>query len=238
MILYPAIDIKDGKCVRLAQGKFDQVTVFSDDPVDMALKWEKKGAKYLHVVDLDGARVGAPQNLGVISEMAFKLGIPCQLGGGIRTIENIEFSLSRGVQRVILSTVAVQNASLVKEAINSFKEGIVIGIDALNGMVAINGWEETSEYTAIDFAIKMEDIGVKTIIYTDISRDGMLSGPNLKSLEEMNNRLKNVDVIASGGVTTINDLKQLRDVGMAGAIIGRALYTGDIDLEVAQNELG
>jgi len=234
MIIYPAIDIKDGKCVRLAQGKFDEVTIFSDDPVEMALKWEKKGAKYLHVIDLDGARLGCSQNLSVVSELAFKLGIPCQLGGGIRTIENIEMAISKGVQRVILSTMAVQNSELVKEAINSFHDGVVIGIDARNGRVAINGWAETSDFTAIEFAKKMEDIGVKTIIYTDISRDGMLSGPNLKSLDEMNNELKSVDVIASGGVTTVDDLRKLREVGMAGAIIGRALYTGDIDLEKAQ----
>lgn len=232
MIIYPAIDVKDGKCVRLVQGKFNDVTVYSEKPVEMALKWERLGAQYLHVIDLDGARLGSPQNTAVISEMAVNLGIPVQIGGGIRSIEIIEIILCKGIQRVILGTSAVQDPALVKKAVHTFENNIVIGIDAKDGKVAIEGWEKTSEFTAVEFAKKMEDLGAKTIIYTDISRDGMLSGPNLKAMEEMVKAV-NIEVIASGGVSKIEDIKNLRDIGMPGVIIGKALYTGDIDLKQA-----
>jgi phosphoribosylformimino-5-aminoimidazole carboxamide ribotide isomerase len=233
MVIYPAIDIKDGKCVRLFQGKFDEVTVFSEKPSEMGLNWQEKGAKFLHIVDLDGARFGGSKNLDVIEEIVNKLKIPCQLGGGIRTMENIETVLSKGVNRVILGTAAVNNPDFVKEVVVKYKEKIVIGIDAKDGMVAIEGWEKTSEFTALVFAKKMQEIGVKTIVYTDISKDGMLSGPNVEALRIMNNELKDVDVIASGGVTSIEDLKILKSADMSGAIIGRAIYTGDIKLEDA-----
>lgn len=232
MVIYPAIDIKDGKCVRLIQGDFDRVTVYSDNPVDMALKWESLGAQYLHVIDLDGARIGKPENISIVSEMAVKLGIPLQLGGGIRTIETIEIILSRDIQRVILGTSAVENADLVKKALKTFENNIVIGIDAKNGMVAVEGWAKTSRFTAVDFAKKMEDLGAKTIIYTDISRDGMLTGPNLRAMEEMVKAV-DVEVIASGGVSRLQDIKDLRNTGVSGAIIGKALYTGDVDLKEA-----
>lgn len=232
MIIYPAIDIKDGKCVRLVQGKFDDVTVYSDNPVEMALKWERLGAQYLHVVDLDGARYGKPQNIAVISEMAVNLGIPVQVGGGIRTIETIEIVLSKGIERIILGTSAVRDSKLVKLALQNFENSIVIGIDARDGMVAIEGWAKTSSFTAVGFAKKMEELGAKTIIYTDISKDGMLSGPNFKAMEEMVREV-GVDIIASGGVSSIDDIKRLKDIGVAGVIIGKALYTGDIDLKEA-----
>ncbi|MCX8129185.1 MAG: 1-(5-phosphoribosyl)-5-[(5-phosphoribosylamino)methylideneamino]imidazole-4-carboxamide isomerase [Clostridia bacterium] len=232
MIIYPAIDIKDGKCVRLAQGKFTDVTVYSDNPVEMALKWENLGAEYLHIIDLDGARTGEPQNIATISEMAVKLGIPVQVGGGIRSIETIEIILCKGIQRIILGTSAVKDPDLVKKALKTFGENIVIGIDAKDGMVAIEGWAKTSEFTAVGFAKKMEDLGAKTIIYTDISRDGMLSGPNLKAMEEMVKAV-NINVIASGGVGKIEDIKNLKDIGMPGVIVGKAIYTGDVDLEEA-----
>ena len=232
MIIYPAVDIRDGKCVRLTQGEFSKETIYADNPAEMALKWEKMGAQYLHVVDLDGARSGKSQNIAVISEMAAKMGIPVQLGGGIRTIEVIENVLSKGIERVILGTSAVKDPELVKRAVKTFENKVVIGIDAKDGMVAIEGWEKTSEFKAVDFAKKMEDLGVKTIIYTDISRDGMLNGPNLKAMEEMVKAVK-IDIIASGGVGKIEDIKNLKEVGVSGVIVGRALYTGDVDLKEA-----
>ncbi len=232
MIIYPAVDVKDGRCVRLAQGKFNDVTVYSDHPVDMALKWEKMGAEYLHVIDLDGARTGEPQNIAVISEMAVRLGIPVQVGGGIRSVETIEIVLCKGIQRVILGTSAVRDPDLVKAALKNFENNVVIGIDAKDGMVAIEGWAKTSEFTAVGFAKKMESLGAKTIIYTDIAKDGMLSGPNLKAMEEMVRSVK-VDIIAAGGVSSLEDIKNLKEVGVAGAIIGKAIYTGDIDLKKA-----
>jgi len=233
MRIYPAIDVKDGRCVRLVQGKFSDVTVYSDNPVEMALKWESLGSEYLHVVDLDGARLGEPQNLGMISEVAMKLGIPVQLGGGIRSVEMIEMALSKGLDRVILGTSAVNDPEFVKSAIKTFDKQIVIGIDAKDGFVAIEGWAKTSSFTTVDFAKKMEELGVKTIIYTDIDTDGMLAGPNLKAMEEMVKAVRNVNVIASGGVSKIEDIKNLKEVGVEGAIIGKALYTGAIDLKEA-----
>lgn len=232
MIIYPAIDVKDGKCVRLTQGKFNAVTVYSENPVEMALKWEQMGARYLHVIDLDGARLGEPRNTAVISEMAVKLGIPVQLGGGIRSIERIEILLCKGIQRVILGTSAVKDPNLVKEAVRNFENNVVIGIDAKEGKVAIDGWATTSEFTAVEFAKRMEDLGAKTIIYTDIARDGMLSGPNLKAMEEMVKAV-DIEVIASGGVGRLEDVKNLKEIGMPGVIIGKALYTGDVDLKEA-----
>lgn len=232
MIIYPAIDVKDGRCVRLVQGQFSDVTVYSDNPVEVALRWEKMGAQYLHVVDLDGARTGQPQNTAVVSEMAVKIGIPLQLGGGIRSIEMIEILLCKGIQRVILGTSAVKDPNLVKEAVESFENNVAIGIDAREGMVAIEGWAKTSEFTAVGFAKKMEEVGAKTIIYTDISKDGTLAGPNLKAMEEMVKAV-GIEVIASGGVSKLEDIKNLKDIGVSGAIIGKALYTGDINLEEA-----
>jgi len=232
MVIYPAIDVKDGRCVRLVQGRFNDVTVYSDNPVEMALKWERLGAEYLHVIDLDGARTGRPQNIAVISEMAVKLGIPLQLGGGIRSIEMIEIILCKGIERVILGTSAVKGPDLVKKALKAFEKNVVIAIDARDGIVAIEGWAKTSEFTAVGFAKKMEELGAETIIYTDISRDGMLSGPNLKAMEEMVKAV-NIEVIASGGVSSIEDIKNLKDVGVAGVIVGKALYTGAVDLKEA-----
>jgi phosphoribosylformimino-5-aminoimidazole carboxamide ribotide isomerase len=232
MIIYPAIDIKDRKCVRLVQGKFNDVTVYSDNPMEMAFKFEQMGAEYIHVVDLDGARLGSPRNTAVISEMAVNLGIPVQLGGGIRTIETIEIILCKGIERVILGTSAVKDQELVKKAIRSFGKNLAVAIDAKDGLVAIDGWAKTSEFTAIGFAKKMEELGANTIIYTDISRDGMLKGPNLKAMEEMV-RAVGIDVIASGGVTSLKDIRDLKNIGVSGAIVGKALYTGDIDLKEA-----
>lgn len=232
MIIYPAVDIKDGRCVRLVQGEFDKVTVYSEEPLQMALKWESLGAEYLHVVDLDGARTGETQNISITSEIAAKLKIPVQLGGGIRSIEVIEKLISKGIKRVILGTSAVKNPDLVKQAVEAFKESIVIGIDAKDGKVAIDGWEKTSEFTAIDFANKMVELGAKTIIYTDISRDGMLIGPNLAAMREMAQTV-DAEIIASGGVSSLQDIKDLKETGVSGVIVGKALYTGNVDLKEA-----
>jgi len=232
MIIYPAVDIKDGRCVRLLQGEFYKVTVYSDDPLEMALKWESLGAEYLHVVDLDGARTGEPKNISITSKIAAKLNIPVQLGGGIRSIETIEKVISMGIRRVILGTSAVKNPDLVKQAVENFRENIVIGIDAKDGKVAIDGWEKTSEFTAIDFANKMVELGAKTIIYTDISRDGMLTGPNLDAMREMAQSV-DAEIIASGGVSNLKDIKNLKETGVSGVIVGKALYTGNVDLQEA-----
>lgn len=232
MIIYPAIDIKDGKCVRLSQGRFDHVAVYGENLVEMALKWEAAGARYLHMVDLDGARGGVPVNLEAIGEVAAAIKIPVQMGGGIRNLGAVEGALRKGVQRVILGTSAVKNPEFVKSVLQEYGDRIVIGIDAKDGRVAIDGWEKTSDFTAVDFARKMEALGAKTIIYTDISKDGMLAGPNLKAMEEMAGAVE-MEVIASGGVGSLQDIKDLKAIGMPGVIVGKALYTGAIDLAEA-----
>ena len=180
MIIYPAIDIKDGKCVRLRQGSFKEVTVYFENPLDAARKWKDAGAKYLHVVDLDGARSGSPKNLGIVSGIVKQLGLKVQLGGGIRTLQSIETVLGMGVSRVILGTAAVKDPELVEKAVERFGECIAVGIDARNGRVATDGWEDASGYSAIELAGQMERIGVKTVIYTDIEKDGMLEVQTLK----------------------------------------------------------
>lgn len=236
MIIYPAIDIMKGRCVRLLQGRFDSGTIYGDNPAEMAEKWVSMGARWLHVVDLDGAKDGVSGNRQIIYEIAKKANIPVQMGGGIRTMEDISDILSSGVERVILGTSAVKNPGLVKDAIEKYAGRIAIGIDAKDGWVAIEGWEKVSDFTAVEFAKRMEQLGCRIIIYTDIATDGMLKGPNLKATEEM---IKSVsmDVIASGGVSSIKDLLSLRDIGAAGAIMGKAIYTGDINLQEAIKRL-
>lgn len=232
MRIYPAVDIKQGKCVRLLQGRFSDVTVYSDSPVEMAKKWEQLGAQYIHLVDLDGALTGQMVNSSVIREIANTVNVPVQLGGGIRSMEAIQAMLGNGVTRVILGTSAVNSPHLVKQAVEQYGEKIVIGIDAKDGKVAVEGWEKVSDFTAVEFAKKMQSLGVKTIVYTDISRDGMLQGPNITAMKEMVKHLK-IDVIASGGVSSIDDLRALKKTGVEGAIVGKALYTGNLDLKEA-----
>lgn len=232
MIIYPAIDIKNGKCVRLVQGRFDDVTVYSENPVETALEWEKIGARYLHVIDLDGAKSGQLRNMDIAAEMAGRIGIPIQMGGGIRTIEAIELALDKGIKRVILGTSAVNDPELVKKTVKKFQNSIAIAIDARDKMVAVCGWARTSDFTAVEFAKRMEALGAKTIIYTDISRDGTLAGPNVLAMEEMVNAVS-VEVIASGGVKSLQDIRDLKETGVSGIIIGKALYTGDIRLDEA-----
>lgn len=232
MRIYPAIDIKNGKCVRLRQGNFDDMTVYNDNPVEVAKEWIKNGASYIHLVDLDGAREGSGVNSDIIKEIANLSDVPVQTGGGIRTIEDIENKLALGVRRVILGTVAVKNPEIVKEAVEKFGDAIAVGIDAKNGMVAVSGWEEVSEVSAVDLCVKMRDYGVKTIIYTDISKDGMMSGPNIEATKEIVDAT-GIDIIASGGVSGMNDLENVDKINAHGAIIGKVLYTGAINLKEA-----
>ena len=232
MRIYPAIDIKNGKCVRLRQGNFDDMTVYNDNPVEVAKEWIKNGASYIHLVDLDGAREGSGVNSDIIKEIANLSDVPVQTGGGIRTIEDIENKLALGVRRVILGTVAVKNPEIVKEAVEKFGDAIAVGIDAKNGMVAVSGWEEVSEVSAVDLCVKMRDYGVKTIIYTDISKDGMMGGPNIEATKEIFDAT-GIDIIASGGVSGMNDLENVDKINAHGAIIGKALYTGAINLKEA-----
>ena len=232
MRIYPAIDIKDGKCVRLLRGNFSDMTVYGDDPVEMAMKWESLGGEYIHVVDLDGAVKGHGVNADIIRKICDSVNVPVQTGGGIRSMEDIETKLGCGIERVIIGTKAVADADFVKEAVSRYGDRIVIGIDAKDGMAAVEGWEKTSEYTAGELAKRMADIGVKTIVYTDIATDGTLAGPNVEAMREMVGAV-GIDVIASGGIGNIGHIRSLVPTGVEGVIVGRALYTGAVDLAEA-----
>ena len=232
MRMYPAIDLKDGECVRLFKGDYDKKTVYSDNPVETALKWQESGADFLHVVDLDGARSGDGKNREVIKEICKRVNMKVQTGGGIRTMDDIDALIECGVARVILGTAAVKNFQLVEEAVKKYGEKIVVGIDAKNGFVATDGWEKVSELTAVDFAKKVEKAGVRTIIYTDIATDGAMCGPNTEAMRELCDET-NLDVIASGGVSCIDDIKALLKTRVEGAITGRAIYDGKLDLKEA-----
>ena len=235
MIFFPAIDLKDGQCVRLFQGDMDQVTVFGDDPVGQAKGFADAGAKWLHVVDLNGAFSGRPVNEDAVSGILDRIDIPVQLGGGIRDMQTIDFWLDRGVRRVILGTVAVRDPDLVKQACKRHPDRVVVGIDARDGMVAVEGWTELSEITGLELAKEFEDCGVAAIIYTDIARDGAMDGPNIEATVGLANAVS-VPVIASGGVSSLEDLEALKAAGtglLEGVISGRALYDGRIDLAAA-----
>ena len=232
MRIYPAIDIKDGKCVRLLRGNFSDMTVYGDDPVEMAKKWESLGGEYIHVVDLDGAVKGHGVNADIIKRICAAVDVPVQTGGGIRSMEDIEAKLSCGIERVIIGTKAVSDIGFVEEAVRKHGERIVIGIDAKDGMAAVEGWEKTSGYTAVGLAKRMAEIGVKTIVYTDISTDGTLKGPNVPAMKEMVDST-GIDIIASGGVGSIEHIRSLVPTGVEGVIVGRALYTGAVDLAEA-----
>lgn len=232
MRIYPAIDIKDGKCVRLLQGRFSDVTVYGDNPADMAKKWESLGGEFIHVVDLDGALKGHGVNADAIANICKSVNVPVQTGGGVRSMDDIISKLSCGINRVIIGTKAVSDADFVKRAVEKYGDKIVIGIDAKDGMVAIEGWEKTSDFTAVEFAKKMVDLGVKTIVYTDIATDGTLAGPNIKAMREMAAAV-DADIIASGGVGTLAHIEALKDTGVEGVIVGRALYTGNVELKKA-----
>lgn len=235
MIIYPAIDIRGGRCVRLTEGRFDAETVFADDPAEMALKWAGMGAEFLHLVDLDGALAGEGKNVPVIERILQSVNIPVQLGGGIRNLETIEKLLALGVTRLILGSAAVKNPQLVEEACKKYPGHIAVGIDAKNGEVAIEGWGKGSGVAATELAKKMAAYGVETIIYTDISRDGMLSGVNVEATAALA-RACGVPIIASGGVASIEDIRRVKAVeadGVQGCIIGKAIYTGAVDLKEA-----
>lgn len=229
MRIYPAIDIKNGQCVRLLQGRFSEVTVYGENPVEVAKRWEAEGGEYLHVVDLDGALKGHGVNADIIKKICSSLHIPVQTGGGIRTVQDIESKLECGISRVIIGTSAVRDTEFVKRVIDKFGDKIIIGIDAKDSKVAVDGWEKISEFDAVEFAKKMEKIGVSSFVYTDISTDGTLKGPNIKAMTEMVNSVK-ADVIASGGIGNTEHIKSLAAVGVEGVIVGRALYTGDVKL--------
>lgn len=230
MQIYPAIDIIDGKAVRLSQGKFDDVTVFNENPVEAAGNWVNSGATYIHLVDLDGARYGKSFVIDIIKNIKKAYGIPVQTGGGVRTMEDIDIRINAGADRIIIGTAAVKNPELVKSAVEKYGDKIAVGVDAKNGMVAISGWEEVSDISAVDLCLKMKAYGVKTVIYTDISKDGMMSGPNIESTKELIDKT-GLDVIASGGVSHIKDIENVSKINAAGVIIGKALYNGALDLK-------
>ena len=235
MLIIPAIDIKEGRCVRLTEGKFEDVEIFSDDPVAVAVKWANKGAKMLHVVDLDGARYGKLTKISLVEQIIKKVNIPVQIGGGIRNYRDVKNLIDLGASRVILGTILWKDKALAKKLFEDFSEKIIAGIDARDGYVAIEGWQNVLSIDALDFAGEMEKLGARRIIYTDIKRDGTLMGPNILNIEKMVKKL-NIPLIVSGGIASLNDIKELKKfeaLGIEGIIIGKALYKGNILLEEA-----
>jgi phosphoribosylformimino-5-aminoimidazole carboxamide ribotide isomerase len=233
MFIIPAIDLKEGKCVRLIQGRFDNATIYYDNPEEAALKWQLEGAKILHVVDLDGALTGKIKNLESIKKIRNVFKYTIEVGGGIRNLEDIELLFDNGINRIILGTIAIQKHEFIKEVSARYPERIIVGIDAKEGYIATKGWTKITRIRAKEFALKIQDYGIWGIIYTDISRDGMMVGPNIKTTSEMVQSLK-VPVIASGGVSSLNDIKSLLVIkNLWGIIIGKALYSGKIDLKKA-----
>lgn len=235
MQIYPAIDIRKGKCVRLKQGDFNRETIFNDSPAEQARIWVSQGASYLHIVDLDGAKLGSSYNNGQISEIVRSVSVPIQVGGGIRTISDIEDKLNLGVDRVILGTAAVHDKPFVAQAVKLFKDRIAVGIDAVNNRVAVFAWDSISDVSSDDLCKEIINVGIKTIIYTDISKDGMMSGPNFETTKALIDLSTGygVKIIASGGISTMADLEDMDKIGASGAIIGKALYDGAIDLNEA-----
>jgi phosphoribosylformimino-5-aminoimidazole carboxamide ribotide isomerase len=239
-IIYPAIDIRDGKCVRLIQGDYAQETVYNENPLEVALEWERLGGQWIHLVDLDGAKAGKPVNDELIGRIAQAVNVPVQVGGGIRTRADIEHLFALGVSRVILGTAAIEDRAFVEEVLAEFGERIAIGIDARNGYVATRGWLETSEVKAEVLAKELAAKGAKTFIFTDISRDGMMQGPNVEAIVALA-QASGQSVIASGGVSVMDDLTKLaayREQGVGGAIVGKALYIGNIALADAVRDIG
>ncbi len=235
MIILPAIDLKEGKCVRLEQGLMDKDTVYNDNPGEQARLWQEQGGEFLHIVDLDGAFAGVPKNKAAIEAIVKAIDIPSELGGGIRDMQTIEAYLELGIDRVILGTVAKENPALVEEACKAFPGQIVVGIDAKDGLVAVRGWADVTEKKATEMAKEMEAFGVEAIIYTDIARDGMMQGPNIEATKALAESI-NIPVIASGGLSTLDDIRRLMAIeasGVTGVITGKAIYSGAIDLREA-----
>ncbi|ORJ55041.1 1-(5-phosphoribosyl)-5-[(5-phosphoribosylamino)methylideneamino]imidazole-4-carboxamide isomerase [Geothermobacter hydrogeniphilus] len=235
MLIIPAIDLKEGRCVRLEQGLMEKDTVYSDDPAAQALVWQEQGGELLHIVDLDGAFAGVPKNKAAIRAIVEAIDIPSELGGGIRDLETIEAYLELGIDRVILGTVAKENPALVAEACRMFPGKIVVGIDARDGLVAVRGWADVTEKKAAEMAKEMEGFGVEAIIYTDIARDGMMQGPNIEATKALAEAIS-IPVIASGGLSSLDDIRRLMAIessGVSGVITGKAIYSGAIDLREA-----
>ncbi len=235
MIILPAIDLKEGRCVRLEQGLMDKDTIYSNSPGEQARIWEQQGGELLHIVDLDGAFAGVPKNREAIRAIVEAITIPSELGGGIRDMQTIEAYLALGIDRVILGTVAKENPALVEEACRKFPGQIVVGIDARDGLVAVRGWADVTEKLATEMAKEMEGFGVEAIIYTDIARDGMMQGPNIEATKALAESI-NIPVIASGGLSTLDDIRRLMAIessGVTGVITGKAIYSGAIDLREA-----
>jgi phosphoribosylformimino-5-aminoimidazole carboxamide ribotide isomerase len=232
MIIFPAMDIKDGKCVRLYKGDFSTSQIVGENPVNTALELKSQGAEYIHMVDLDGALKGSTANLKVISQVSEAIRMPIQLGGGIRDMKTIEKILEIGVTRVILGTAALNNPDFLKEAVKQYKDAIAVGIDAKDGYVAVEGWVNISKVNYIDFGKEMENIGVKTIIFTDVSRDGTLTGPNFEQTLKLKDAVK-CNIIASGGVKDIDDINILAENNVYGVIVGKAIYSGNVMLREA-----
>lgn len=234
MIIYPAIDLKDGQCVRLVQGRAEEKTVYSDTPAGVAFSFQQAGASYLHIVDLDGAFTGSPRNAQAIEAIAAAIDIPFQLGGGLREFEDVERTLKMGARRVIIGTRAVSSPDFIKKLLDKFgPDRIVLGLDARDGQVTTEGWVETTTLAAVDFGLQMKTLGINTAVFTDVARDGLLKGPNLPSTEEMA-RLTGLEIIASGGVSSLDNIKDLKLMqGVSGAIIGKALYDGKLSLSEA-----
>lgn len=232
MNIFPAIDLIGGQAVRLEKGDYNKKTVFNSDPVAVAVGFKNAGAEYLHLVDLDGAKSGKTDNYNVIREIVNKSGLKVEIGGGIRNIDTVEKYLETGVMRVIIGTAAITNPEFLDEALSKYSERIAVGVDIKDGKVAIKGWTETVDITCEDFIEKMQNKGVKTVICTDISKDGMMSGTNLELYKSLSEKFT-MDITASGGVSTLKDVKTLNDMNMYGAILGKALYVGGIDLKEA-----
>ena len=235
MLIIPAIDIKEGKCVRLREGRFEDVEIFSDDPIKVVAKWADKGAKMLHIVDLDGARYGRLTNISILKQIIGEVNIPVQIGGGIRNYREVKNLINLGVSRVILGTILWKDKALAKKLFEDFSEKIIAGIDARDGYVAIEGWQNVLSIDALDFAAEMERLGARRIIYTDIKRDGTLKGPNITNIEKIVKKV-NIPLICSGGIASLDDIKKLMGFetkGLEGVILGKALYKGTILLEGA-----
>lgn len=232
MNIFPAIDLYERKAVRLFKGDYAEMTVYSDNPVEIARDFEAKGAKYIHIVDLEGAKNGETPNFEVVKEIAQNTGLFCEIGGGIRSIDTVEKYLSAGLDRVILGTAAVNDEEFLRTAVNKYGDKIAVGVDIKDGFVAVKGWTEKSEYSCFDFCEKMREIGVKTLICTDISRDGAMRGTNRQLYKELSEKF-DMSITASGGVSSLEDIKALRSLNLYGAIIGKAYYIGAIDLKEA-----